>query len=409
MPQMKVPSLDGSGRIHEKHVPSRLTPDGIAGMLKDRDKTRARVFNALDFGAVPDGVTDSAPAINAAILAAHDAGGGVVMIPAGSYAVRSSIGRNTSYIRQVAVRGSGPRGVRWNYGDGALDPTGKPWVAGTYLRAAANVPVIGGMWENCEISSMALDADMRGSAAVNAHFSKTVFKENELVGWSGFGMLLNSGALTDDLGFLNRIIDNNISDTGEENGVGLQLEYRCIDSWIERNNIEAYGPDIQINSGGPFRIINNHLNGNRSPVNNILINGGVRECLIHGNILEGSRQEAIKYTAPGWLSDPERTSIAVTSNIVRQAAQEGGKPIFGFYGATGNAGFYALGLTIVGNVISTDYAPTHVLEISKFKDVSAMANYWRYGHSASLAPVRALNCTGVEVIGNHGDNAVITS
>lgn len=409
MAEMRVPTLDISGRIHEKHLPQRLGFAGLAAELRDRDRTQGKVFNVLDFGATPDGATDSAPAINEAILEAHEAGGGVVLIPAGAYAIHSSIGRDGDYIRQVAVRGSGPRGVRWNYGDGALDPEGHPWTAGTYIRAAANVPVIGGMWENCEISSLALDADMRGSAAVSAHFSKTTFKENELVGWSGFGMLLNSGAFTDDLGFLNRIIDNNISDTGEEVGVGLQLEYRCIDSWIERNNIEAYGPDIQINSGGPFRILNNHLNGNRSPLHNILINGGVRECLIHGNILEGSRQEAIKYTAPGWLTAPERASIAITSNIIRQAVQEGGKPILGFYGATGNANFYALGLTVVGNVISTDYSPTHVVQISKFKDVSAMANYWRYGHSASLAPVKAINCTGVEVIGNHGDNDTITA
>jgi hypothetical protein len=251
---------------------------------------------------------------------------------------------------------------------------------------------------------------MRGSASVNAHFTKTIFERNELLGWSGYGMLLNNGAFTDDLGFLNHIEKNNISDTGEETGPALQLEYRFIDSWIEGNNIESYGPDIQINSGGPFRILNNHLNGNRSPLHNILINGGVRECLIAGNILEGSRQEAIKYTAPGWLSDPERASIVVSHNIVRQSNQEGGnRPVFGFYGATGNANFYALGLSVTSNTITTDYSPSYAMELTKFKDVSAVGNYWRYGHNSGLAPVRAVNCTGVEVVGNHGDNAVVTS
>ncbi|UED86142.1 glycoside hydrolase family 55 protein [Streptomyces profundus] len=45
------------------------------------------VASALDFGADPDGVADSAPAINAAIGAAADAGGGAVLLPAGRYRI----------------------------------------------------------------------------------------------------------------------------------------------------------------------------------------------------------------------------------------------------------------------------------------------------------------------------------
>ncbi|ALY08978.1 glycosidase [Arthrobacter phage Gordon] len=353
------------------------------------DIRKKALYNVLDFGAVPDGITDCAPAFNAAIQLANDSGGGTVLVPPGAYTVFSPIGNMNSYIRHVSLAAAVPRRLRWNFGDGALDPQGKPWIAGAHIRAGGNHPVIGGMWDNSEITGLALDADMRGSAAVKAHFSKSRFSWNEVLGWSGYGMLLNNGDLTDDLGFLNHIEYNNISDTGEEVGVALQLEYRFIDSWISRNNIESYGADIQINSGGPFRIIENHLNGNRSPLHNILINGGVRECLIQGNILEGSREEAIKYVAPGWLTSPERASISVSSNIVRQNNQAGNKPTFGFYGATGNAGFYAEGLTVTGNVITTDYQPTYVMELTKFRDVTAMGNYWRTGHQSNLAPVRA--------------------
>jgi hypothetical protein len=373
------------------------------------ERNHKSVYNVLDFGAIRDGSSDCAPAFNQAIQEANDAGGGTVLVPPGAYTVHSPIGNNAAYIRHVSLQGTVPRRVRWNFGDGALDPQGKPWVAGAHIRAAGNHPVLSGLWDNSEISGLAFDADMRGSAAVKAHFSKTRFAWNEVLGWSGYGMLMNNGDLTDDLGFLNYLEYNNISDTGEEVGVGLQLEYRFIDSWIARNNIEAYGPDIQINSGGPFRILENHLNGNRSPLHNILINGGVRECIIKGNILEGSRQEAIKYVAPGWLTSPERASISVIGNVVRQNNQEGNKPTFGFYGATGNAGFYAEGLTVMGNVITTDYQPTHVMELTKFRDVSAMGNYWRTGHSNTLAPVKAINCSNVEVIGNHGDNVTVTA
>ena len=45
------------------------------------------VANALDFGAAPDGSADAAPAIQAAIDAAAEAGGGAVLLPAGTYRV----------------------------------------------------------------------------------------------------------------------------------------------------------------------------------------------------------------------------------------------------------------------------------------------------------------------------------
>ena len=43
------------------------------------------IYNILDCGAVPDGKTNCAPVIQAAVDAAHAAGGGVVLLPAGRY------------------------------------------------------------------------------------------------------------------------------------------------------------------------------------------------------------------------------------------------------------------------------------------------------------------------------------
>ena len=47
---------------------------------------QAREYNVRDYGAVGDGHTIDSPAINAAIQAAADAGGGTVVLPAGTYA-----------------------------------------------------------------------------------------------------------------------------------------------------------------------------------------------------------------------------------------------------------------------------------------------------------------------------------
>lgn len=370
------------------------------------------VYYARDYGTNPDGIGgfDNAPAINAAIWDAHMAGGGEVILDPGAYTIMSSIGFEGTYIKNVKLSCPVPRGVRWNFGDGALDPNGKPWKAGAHIRAGANVPVLTGLWDSCEIKGLAFDADMRGSAAVKAHFTKCLIHWNEMLGWSGYGVLLNNGDFTDDLGYLNHFEYNNVSDTGEETGVAVQVEYRYIDSWIENNNLEAYnGADLQINSGGPLRVFKNHFNGNRSPKHNVLINGGVRELILHGNIFEGSREEALKYLAPGWQTSPERTSLLVNTNTFRQSNQTAGKPLIGIYGNTANAGFYMLGLTIIGNSLATDYFPTHAVELVNVKDASLMGNYWRFGHDPLKEPVRAFNCTGVEVIGNHGDNAVKTT
>ncbi|NOU95582.1 hypothetical protein GC093_20450 [Paenibacillus sp. LMG 31456] len=359
-----------------------------------------------DYGAKGIGSEDDFPAFDKAIRDMDARGGGTVIVPPGSYVLSQALGDTTKYLKHVTVTGIAQRGVHYSFGDGALDPYGNPWIGAAYIRCSNNTSVLTGMWENCLFQHLCMDADMRGSSCIKAHFSKSQLRDCEFVGWSGVGIWMNDGEFTDDLGFLNRIENCNISDTGEEVGVGLQLEYRFIDSWIINNNIEAPGTDIVIKSGGPFRIIGNHLNGNRSPLHNILFDGGVRECLIANNILEGAKDEAIKYVAPGWLGNPERASILVTGNIIRQATQNGGKPIFKFDASSTHPEFFAEGLTITGNTISTDYNPTNAIEINNFKDISLVGNYWRHGHDAALAPVKTINCTGVEVLGNHGDNSI---
>lgn len=65
-------------------------------------------LNVLDFGAVADGVTDDYAAIQAAITAATNAGGGTVFIPAGTYKVNSTLTLTpiSSYI-DVYIQGAG--------------------------------------------------------------------------------------------------------------------------------------------------------------------------------------------------------------------------------------------------------------------------------------------------------------
>src|SRR3954470_11457730 len=48
------------------------------------------IFNVRNFGAKGDGITDDTKAIQAAVDAAHQAGGGDVYLPTGTYAVTSA-------------------------------------------------------------------------------------------------------------------------------------------------------------------------------------------------------------------------------------------------------------------------------------------------------------------------------
>ena len=54
----------------------------LPAIASPHDKT---VFNVRSFGAVGDGTNLDSPAINQAILAASEAGGGTVFVPAGTY------------------------------------------------------------------------------------------------------------------------------------------------------------------------------------------------------------------------------------------------------------------------------------------------------------------------------------
>src|SRR5262249_27741995 len=69
---------------------------------------QAAIFNVAEFGAVADGVTDSAPGIQAAVNAAVKAGGGTVLLPSAKnpYLVRRTV---TFHGSGVEVSGPGAR------------------------------------------------------------------------------------------------------------------------------------------------------------------------------------------------------------------------------------------------------------------------------------------------------------
>ena len=62
-----------------------MTPKLLLGFILAATTLSATVFNVRDYGAKGDGTTLDSPAINDAISAAGTAGGGTVVLPAGTY------------------------------------------------------------------------------------------------------------------------------------------------------------------------------------------------------------------------------------------------------------------------------------------------------------------------------------
>src|SRR6266540_6229364 len=52
------------------------------------------VFSLADFGAVGDGVTDDGPALQRALDALGESGGGTLLVPAGRYAITTSVAKD---------------------------------------------------------------------------------------------------------------------------------------------------------------------------------------------------------------------------------------------------------------------------------------------------------------------------
>lgn len=83
--------------------------DPPAAFFSEDEPTGSDVFNVLHFGAVADPDVDNAPMIQAAIDAAHAAGGGIVYVPPGTYGVGAADGHNGSVLLQsnVFLKGAG--------------------------------------------------------------------------------------------------------------------------------------------------------------------------------------------------------------------------------------------------------------------------------------------------------------
>ena len=386
------------GKLDEMQI------DEIAEMIEqiagERD-LRYSEFNVKRYGAVGDGVTDDAAAINAALQAAHAAGGGTVTFPAGTYLVMAPVGDPVKFLASLRIEGAGWRGTNW------------AGAGGTRILAGGAFSPLYGLFANCSIQGIGFDADFKGSPGVDVHLSKTMITDCEMVHWKEAGIRLNenpdlaAAALAvsgSDLGYLNRLLDNQISDTGgDEYGPGILTGYRFTDSWIERNNVGSPDTSLRIMGGGPYRIVDNHFDGMRA-VSNIHLPWGVRDTIIMGNILEHTTSANVIVEVPEWATGVG--NLQISHNVIRDGGLGEGAAAAIVVDASTPGGM--AGVTIQGNTIYTtsgDGVLDRAVTMRNIDEVTLAGNLWAGAHSEP-EPVLASNCTRLVVAGNPGGDSV---
>jgi hypothetical protein len=331
------------------------------------------VVDVRSQGATGDGATDDHAAIMAAIRAAHAAGGGTVLLPAGDYALSAPLGNGLRGFSRVCLTGDGDRA--------------------STIKSMGNFAPITGSWIQSRIENLVIDANSRGGPGLVVDLDKSYVRHCWVRNWSGYGIRLNPNVI----GLLNWIDDNFIEQC---DGFGIHTTYQFYDSWIVNNNIGSTGPNLSVESG-PLRILANHLNG--APVHNIELRGN-KSVNIVGNICEGSGREAIVYTMPDFL-DTDSAQVQIVGNNITN----GGK---GAPNSTPAIGIYARdavhrtgGFNITGNVFACeDHGAgwSYAVDAEHVDNLAVSGNQWE-NNGFTHAAVRASG-NGVAVAGNTSGN-----
>lgn len=257
-PQTVDQIVDGTTFYHASHVlgPQRITV-GPAWYNVKSDQ----------YGAVGDGVTNDAPAINAAISAAAAAGGGIVFLPPGTYLVSSTISISGD---QVELWGAG-----WN----------------TVIKAASglNADVIstptttGSVRQNCVIRNCKIDgqrASQTAGAAIHLYGTRyclvervwivnafnycvsldgdgTGFGFNNTVAWCV--MDLSNGCVTEQFNEANVLFGNQFKYSDTNQMVALNSGYNFVTDNVFGSGGNYPGPALQLGNSGPSKIVSNRF------------------------------------------------------------------------------------------------------------------------------------------------------
>jgi hypothetical protein len=348
-----------------------ITRMNYVSNLKIIDESVA-VYNVKTFGAVGDGTTDDTAAIQAAIAAASNAGGGTVFIPAGTY-------KTTTYIAPkpfVSITGIGRESV--------IQPSG------SFKGAIYST-------EDCcyiTLSNLAIDCVNLTGDGVHLFVGYSIMEHLFIYNCANIecGISINS---PDDYsysdGFLNIIRFNNIGDPK----IGIKIHYLCTDSWIIYNNIGSTVYNLYT-GGGPFRIIGNHLDG--SPQNNYYCEGG-QHILFAENICENPNSHSIYMKHNSW--DTYEDGWVISNNLIRSGSRWADST-YDFINLEGNSSTSGSHVTITGNsfMYSSGNKTRYTVYLKYFKSVTVTGNSIDSGSFTNVPVGLDTGTDKIKIIGN---------
>lgn len=364
------------------------------------DKGYKTTFNALRYGAVGDGATNDATAINAAITAANTAGGGIVFLPrtSGTYRAGALVGKNNVTLRMddgVVLQRTGSStgyflnltGVtNFRIEGGTVDPNGLASIASIVCAAGTSnirfkgvtfvtttalptgvhavdvrLGATGVALENCEFTN--LESNLRIADDVK----RVTVDGCRFTGWGNRAIYVvgSATAASEDV----RIRDCHISDVSTAMGDPRQpIAVQGADGAVHKRikitgntivgNGLAHHDSVGTLLGGTADQISLHYCEDFTVTGNTVVDGGevgitvsrtCRRGVVNDNTIIGNNTNGIALGVPG----QPVTDVVVTGNVIANNGQEKGQaPRQGTRNAIWTV--ESVGVFIHGNVFTDD-------------------------------------------------------
>lgn len=369
-------------------------------------------FNVTEYGAVGSGAADDTDAIQGALDAAHDAGGGVVLLPpGGTYAISEQLHvlSNTTVIAYGAtVKGIGGTSLVRLSADGDTTTTG--------YNGESRIQILGGIWDINASDGTSGVATGPANGFILSHNDDVTIRDVTIRDASsvhGLDIGASQNVKVIDCRF-EGFIDNS-GDGSSSFREAIQLDYAitgsggvgAMDDTPCRNILISgcwFGPSTRL---GPYgRAVGSHTSVSASVwCENIqirtcriegTIQGGIRayawrNAIIAGNIISGTGNTSILVTGP----DPATAgyanacqNITIQDNIVAAAASGNTLSVNGFATAQ------PTGLRIVSNEVTGS---------------AAIGIYVSQADAPQVANNRVLACTSSSMYVTNSNAPAITA
>lgn len=356
-------NLPGSSKIKDTYG---LINDGFQAVQDEMDARPIVNVTASPWGADPTGASDAGEQINAAMVWAASNGMQRVYIPAGTYMLEESFAPQSG----LEIFGDGLNTILKAKPSEANDDFNLIETDGILYGAHVHHLTFDGNKENRTYTSFDFDDYGHGFVGTIDH---CVLEYLTFYHIPNKGMWIGKSG---ELGYLNHLHKCHIRDAGQE---GLWLEYRFTDSWVTYNNIGSTKANIRFDSGGPIRIIGNHLNG--TPEYNIYFSQGCLDVIISQNIMEAAQKHGIYATEAVYATAIRQ--VAITNNIIRSASKDA-DDTYDLIRIEGRSDYKASGLIITGNLFTNHdegNAPRYAVSLQHVDGASIVCNDMTTGYT----------------------------